>query len=146
MHIGPWTIDVEQEMIEVRSEALVRDERWTFIDAAGHGHFAGEDDYPTLRWVALPCTMGHGEDCDGEGHYECPLCSQKIMPGLRPPAALVNLVPGRLYMKLIFDDGRSRREYALPTEADAKAIMNDPIEAIPRITATLQPHTVEWRG
>src|SRR5687768_8411289 len=52
------------------------DPDWSFIDENGHGHFVDKnepkgDRLPTLRWVPEACSMGHGDDCDSEGHYVC---------------------------------------------------------------------------
>lgn len=58
------------------------DPGWRYKDAAGHGHYY-DDGFPTLTWVSEPCTMGHGEDCDSEGHWECPLCREWVNPGTR---------------------------------------------------------------
>lgn len=56
------------------------------MDENGHGHFVAShgDRLPTLRWVSEPCTMGHGPDCNSEGHYECRLCGVEVTPGKRP--------------------------------------------------------------
>lgn len=88
-HIPPWTITINQDQIPVYSNSPTPDKTWTFIDAAGHGHFYGSyalrGKYPTLVWVAEGCDMGHDEDCEGEGHWECPHCGEEIVPGLNPP-------------------------------------------------------------
>lgn len=84
MHIGPWTVTVTQDKIPIYSDSSTSDEEWTFIDASGHGHFfatTSADQYPTLTWVSVPCQMGHGDDCDGDGHWECRLCHESRIAG-----------------------------------------------------------------
>jgi hypothetical protein len=57
------------------------DPTWRYVDEQGHGHFWRKDDYPTLRRVVLPCTMGHGDECSSEGYWECRTCGEHIHPG-----------------------------------------------------------------
>lgn len=82
--LGPYTLsmDVKSQVVQSISEP---DPTWQYVDLAGHGHFysASGERYPTLRWVSEPCTMGHGDDCDGEGHHECRACGEHIVPGSR---------------------------------------------------------------
>ena len=77
------------EMIQPDLGAVEADPAWRYVDRNGHGHFFqdGQERYPTLTWVSEPCTMGHGDDCDAEGHYECGLCQEEVRPGTRPAQA-----------------------------------------------------------
>jgi len=90
----------ETERIEVTSALPTADERWTFTDKAGHEHRYSRrgagDYYPTLTWVVDETHWC--EDCGDEhteGHYECPLCGERIQPGLKGPSSFREFVPGR---------------------------------------------------
>jgi hypothetical protein len=81
-------VEQESETIELSPGSTEHDPDWTYVDKAGHGHFTRKtpnapDPFPTLRWVGTGCTMGHGEECDAEGYWECPQCDERIQPGLR---------------------------------------------------------------
>jgi hypothetical protein len=110
--VGPWTIEVCREMHEVYSNSPTPAKDWRFIDAAGHGHF-WQDGYPTLRWASVPCTMGHGDDCDAEGWWECRLCAEHISPGMKPPSMFPKMIAGLTTASLFYDDGERRDEYAI---------------------------------
>lgn len=79
-----FELEVEEQgqWVEV---GMVLDPDWRHVDAAGHGHFydSTAKGYPTLRWVSQPCTMGHGDDCEAEGYYECSTCAEQVAPGTR---------------------------------------------------------------
>jgi hypothetical protein len=84
------------------------DPRWTFIDDAGHGHVF-HDGYPTLRWVVVPCTLGHGDTCSSEGFYVCKVCDERIVPSERQ--ALPQFVPGPVDYRLTARRGSMRITY-----------------------------------
>lgn len=82
------TVQYHTEQIPIDPGGNELDPDWKFVDHEGHGHFYGDfksgDRYPTLKWVSRPCTMGHGDDCDSEGYWECRQCGEVIQPGTRP--------------------------------------------------------------
>lgn len=81
----PFEFSLESGGQMVDTGGVEPDPTWRHMDSHGHGHFYQDRDqpYPTLRWVSEPCTMGHGDRCEAEGHYECPLCGEEIRPGER---------------------------------------------------------------
>lgn len=114
MGIG-FTVTVTNHGQWVRADGPESDPDWRVVDSNGHGHFYSAttraNRYPTLTWIAEPCSMGHGDDCDSEGHYECAVCGETVVPGTRP--ARDAWVPGHLSYHLTVPDGRGSREYAL---------------------------------
>jgi hypothetical protein len=88
----PGQIVIERE-VEFVTSALPRpDERWSFVDSAGHFHAYDQstdarDRYPTLktRVEEIPCSdPDHDSDCDGANitHWHCRLCDEETEPGL----------------------------------------------------------------
>jgi hypothetical protein len=90
------------------------DPDWTLVDASGHGHFVEKgkpkgDRLPTLKWVPEGCSMGHGEDCDAEGHYECLLCAETIAPATKTTYGPTH-VPGPTTITMTMEsEGKGRR-------------------------------------
>lgn len=138
--LGPWTIDAQQEYIEVEVGPQP-DKNWKFIDAAGHGHF-WKDGYPTLKVVEFDCYCTAVEDEHTDTRLECPHCGEVIKPGTTSSFGDRRMERGDLRVTLTHADGR---EYRLSGRA-AKDVLADPIEAIPRITAALAPTSFEFRG
>lgn len=100
-------MEFEQGGEWITSDSLVADEMWRHVDSNGHGHF-WDGGFPTLTWIAEPCTMGHGDDCTAEGHYECTICGETIRPGTRPAEPV--WVPGvSRYTMTVHDAGRTDR-------------------------------------
>jgi DNA-directed RNA polymerase subunit RPC12/RpoP len=86
---------IEREMIDVTSASPYADEDWTYTDQQGHPH-RYDHGYPTLTWI-IDRTYWC-EDCGDEhteGHYECPLCGERIEPGLKGPDMSRRYMPGR---------------------------------------------------
>jgi DNA-directed RNA polymerase subunit RPC12/RpoP len=86
---------VEVERLDVTSDSPYADESWTFTDQAGHQH-RYDHGYPTLSWVVDETWWC--EDCGDEhteGHYECPLCGERIIPGTAGPDRVRRYAPGR---------------------------------------------------
>lgn len=80
---------IEQQMITERTALPRQDQNWTFIDAAGHYHACDIDgEYPTLtaRNEHRDCDGSCSGVCGGEGYgvtvYTCPVCEERIEPGL----------------------------------------------------------------
>lgn len=80
-----YTLDVDRDGQWIESSIPELDPDWKSVDENGHGHFVKDRELPTLKWVSEPCTMGHGDDCDAEGHYECRTCEALVVPGTRTP-------------------------------------------------------------
>ncbi len=141
MHIGPWSIVFEQDMIPVRSNLPRADERWTFIDDAGHGHFYGKG-YPTLFWVSQPCSMGHGSDCTSEGYWECPHCHEEITPGTLPPLD-VEYIAGPRSARVEYANGREQRTYVVDSAAEYDLLKSDPVAGI-QLVQQREPVNRTW--
>lgn len=88
-----WSIDVDQEWIDVTSGRPTADPRWTHTDAAGHAHHY-KNGYPTLSYVVDEQHWCNGDEGLGphdphwavdRSHYECLVCGEHITPGTLPP-------------------------------------------------------------
>jgi hypothetical protein len=106
-----YTLEVENHGQWLRADGVEADPEWRAVDSRGHGHFYGiAVRYPTLTWIAEPCSMGHGEDCDSEGHYECATCGETVVPGTR--AARDAWMDGPVSYHLVVQDGAGSLEYS----------------------------------
>jgi hypothetical protein len=108
-----FELDVESGGQMVESVGVEPRPTWHFVDSNGHGHFYQDRDepYPTLRWVSEPCMMGHGDGCEGEGHYECKLCGEEIQPATQM-AQPVWIDGPDAYRLTVVDAGGQRITYA----------------------------------
>lgn len=140
--VGPWTIDVEQEIIQ-RETGERPDERWRYLDRQLHGHY-WKDGYPTLERVGFECDCSAIEEPHTDWRWECPHCGEVIRPDTLPSRP--EAVAGRLTVRLRFEDRGQTRLYYGFTDEEGRAIINDPIEAIPRLTAHRTPDAIEYRG
>lgn len=92
------SIKVEREQMEVTSFTSidVPDEKWRYVDKAGHGHFWKDGELPTLKWV-ITGKGWVGDEYDGSeydiGEYRCKLCEETIKPKKRSEAAKPILGP-----------------------------------------------------
>ncbi len=104
------------DQIDVTSALPQPDKAWAYTDRAGHAHrYAGG--YPTLTWVVDETYWC--EDCSDEhteGHRECPLCGERIEPGLREWDGTKQYIPGRTSYYL-GDREISEQEYLRLTSA-----------------------------
>lgn len=95
------TLEIITERVEVSSYSPEPDPRWTFTDAAGHAHAPSRSGvngpliYPTMElatgaivWCE-DCQDDHGTEC----WWECRICGEKILPGIRTPVGR-RFVPG----------------------------------------------------
>jgi hypothetical protein len=107
-----FELEVDERGEWIHFDRPVLDEKWRFVDEQGHGHFYDETarEYPTLRWVELPCAMGRGDDCTSEGYYECRLCAERIQPGTRN--AEPQYIRGPRTYRLTVRDGDVVRTYS----------------------------------
>lgn len=108
------TIDQQNQVVE--SNRPVPDPSWRYVDQHGHGHFYDEKarEFPTLEWVVLPCTMGHGDECTSEGYYKCPLCDEEISPGTVMPRP--QIIQGPVTYTLAVEDARGTTTYRFGPE------------------------------
>lgn len=89
------TFRVEQDAVDVTSNAPRRDKDWREIDPSGHEHYMQDGGYPTLEWVVTGgywCEM-HNEEHE-EGEWRCRQCGEPVSPGMLPPSGHVETVPG----------------------------------------------------
>lgn len=111
-----FEVTFEQEGEWVTTATPERDPDWKYVDSAGHGHFYAADGLlPTLKWNARPCSMGHGDDCDSEGTWNCRLCDEEIHPGTRPARPVY--IPGPRRITCTVTQGSTTTVYAMPQEA-----------------------------
>lgn len=110
-----YELTVDVELIPITTNIPEPDPAWRFVDGEGHGHFYDPTakNYPTLRWVSLPCTMGH-DDCDSEGYHECAVCGERITPGTRMP--MPTSMIGPTTYRLTVDEGDTRIVYVFGQE------------------------------
>lgn len=116
---GIWpgiSLDINQDYIPITSSSPSADPDWRYVDREGHGHFRQDNKYPTLDWISFGCSMGHGDDCDAEGQYECRQCREVIVPGSRiaPPTSIPGLVTYTLTVQGA--DGMTTSKYAFGPE------------------------------
>lgn len=81
-----FSVEIKREQIPVHSmhpTTKVPDEKWRFVDKAGHGHFWDGKDLPTLVWVVTG-KQWVGDEYDGEeydvGEWRCKLCDEVVEP------------------------------------------------------------------
>jgi hypothetical protein len=125
-----WTLSIETAQIEVPSFSARPNPKWKYIDAAGHDHQADSVlksiSYPTLHWVEDEVYWC--PDCCDEhtnGHYECPLCKEHIVPGMAA-SVYSDYVPGETTIRLV---GPNRKEMML-TAGEANDILTRGVEAV----------------
>lgn len=143
----PWIVTEGQSAETIYSYLPEPDPDWKYTDAAGHPHFYGpEGGYPTVTWVLDRRYWCEGcRDEHQEGHWECPLCGEHVVPGTRMPSPYGTMIFGPRTVSLTYDDGRERREYAILTAEDADGLMRDREATIERIARTQQPISFERR-
>ncbi len=143
MRLGPWDIEYEQEVIQERG--MGADERWRFIDAAGHGHFCQDGKWPTLRLVTenLWCEE-HGED-EATTHHVCPHCGEIIRPGMIDLSLLGRPRLGPISMTIRHSAQGVTRTFHLGDE-DARAVLSNPVDELLRRSANVVPDLIEYTG
>ena len=92
-------LEIEVEMIDVTSGLPQPSKTWRYTDHQGHEHY-WQDGYPTLRWVVDETYYDEdlGEDVS-EGHSECAVCGETIVPGSYVDT-FRKVIPGRRSAKL----------------------------------------------
>ena len=94
------------DAIEVLSWSGHVDTNWVFTDGHGDTHWysrKGDRRYPTLIWI-VDCE--ESEDYPEEGHYECAICGERIVPGWITPTGFCEYIPGPLKGEITFSDGK----------------------------------------
>jgi hypothetical protein len=84
---------IETEVIDVTTNLPTADKNWRYTDQHGHEHY-WQDGYPTLRTVVDEVVFDDYDDYDIT-HLECLICGEVIKPGLKPPSAFREYIPGR---------------------------------------------------
>lgn len=88
-------VRIERAYQEISLSSNVADKAWRFTDASGHEHSyrrrhqPGDDEYPTLAYVAGPsyycAECGDEHEDYAVSHYECRICGEAVEPGSVPP-------------------------------------------------------------
>lgn len=127
---GAWpmfSVQIEREdiAVDVIHEITVPDEKWRFIDKAGHGHFwklfsKKPSTIPTCELIVVG-TRWVGDEYDAEEidvkEWQCRTCGETIEPGYRkerPPTH----VPGPTWVKITMEG----HEYTLTPEQYAASV------------------------
>jgi hypothetical protein len=122
-----FSVSIEREDIAVgvMHSVKVPDEKWTFVDKAGHGHFwrlysKKPSDIPTCKEVVTG-TQWVGDEIDGEIYeikeWQCRTCGQTIEPGYRQQQQPTH-VPGPTWVTITMEG----REYIVTPEQYAKSV------------------------
>lgn len=124
--LGPWAVTVTREQIPIYSNSPQPDKNWRHVDQQEHEHVYGLN-YPTLVYVEdEPWWCEEHSEFHEAGHYECPLCGEHIEPGLTGSSPFPTYINGPKDVRLTYDDGRERREYAILTAEAAEALIVNP--------------------
>lgn len=84
--LGGWSVEVWTDPIEITSLGPELDPRWTYTDGNGHIH---TNEPITYVWVQdepdyfVDDGDGYVDEMPGRGHYECPICHERLVPGVR---------------------------------------------------------------
>lgn len=142
--LSPWTVIATAERVPVWSNQPTRDDNWRFTDAAGHEHFYvdGYPAYPTVWIVDATFWCGDCEEEHEDGHYECSLCGEQVVPGTKPPSPYPTYIAGMTEITVEYDIGSERREYIVTDAAVAESIEANPAAFI----ATLDARNVAQPG
>lgn len=129
-----FSVKVEREdiAVDVMHSITVPDEKWTFVDRKGHGHFwklfsKKPSTIPTCNHVVVG-TEWVGDEYDGEEYevfeWQCKECGQTIEPGYRQQAGPTH-VPGPTYVTVEINDNTfvlTPEEYAESVEGWLEAV------------------------
>ena len=99
-----YTVEIQQDMIDVTSGLPTLDPEWTGTDAEGHEHRGGRMT-ATARMVREQCGCPLvNEPHDVFVRWECVICGAEVSPGVLPPMH-PRSVPGLRYMTVRYVDG-----------------------------------------
>lgn len=100
------SVEQEQYTADVLSRVKVPDEKWTFVDKAGHGHFWKGKKVPTCKLVVTG-SYWVGDEVESEEveikEWKCKTCDEIIEPGYRYETSPTH-VPGPTWVTLTLDD------------------------------------------
>ena len=122
---GSWplfSVAIEREdiAVDVMHSITVPDEKWTFVDKKGHGHFWKGKKIPTCKLVVTGTTWV-GDEYDGEEieikEWHCKTCGQTIEPGYRQEVGPSH-IPGPTYVTITINGA----EYVLTPEQYAESV------------------------
>ena len=122
---GDWplfSVSIEREDVRVDTIHRLRvpDEKWTFVDKKGHGHFWKGKKVPTCKYVKV------GEQVIGDEYesdvidikeWQCRTCGETIEPGYRDEVQPTH-VPGPTWVTITIN-GNS---YMLTPEQYAESV------------------------
>lgn len=137
--LGPWTVEYHQEWEP--EEGLVPDEGWRFIDAAGHGHFCKSGKWPTLKLDTSTVYCDEHDDDEEISRLLCPHCGEEVRPSMVDQSLTGRRKPGPIRMRITHRTNSATRVFEVYGD-DAKAVLENPVEELPRITAELQPVSI----
>lgn len=122
---GAWplfSVKIEREdiAVDVIHSIRVPDEKWTFVDKKGHGHFWKGKKLPTCKHVVVGSEW-IGDEFDGEEYdikeWQCKECGETIEPGYRTEVQ-PNRVPGPTWVTITIND----EDYVVTPEQYAESV------------------------
>lgn len=99
-----FSVSIEREdiAVDVMHSITVPDEKWTFVDKKGHGHFWKGKKIPTCKYVKVG-EEWVGDEYDGEVYdikeWQCKTCGETIEPGYRQETPPTH-VPGPTWVTI----------------------------------------------
>jgi len=117
-----FSVSIEREdiAVDVMHSIRVPDEKWTFVDKKGHGHFWSGKKIPTCELVVVGKEWV-GDEYDGEEieikEWHCRGCGQLIEPGYRMET-VPNRVPGPTWVTITIGS----EEYVVTSEQYAESV------------------------
>lgn len=122
---GSWplfsvSIETEQVRVDTIHRLRVPDEKWTFVDKKGHGHFWKGKKVPTCKYVQVG-TQWVGDEYEADEipimEWQCKECGQKIEPGYRDEVQPTH-IPGPTWVTVVIDEN----EYIVTPEQYAESV------------------------
>lgn len=117
----PYTLNISQDVEIAYSTFPVIDPDWKHRDKRGHQHYYKEEDglltLPTLKEVEE--TYWCPDCCDQhvEVHFECPLCGERVIPGVKAPPMEGEAIPGRIEISVTVQ-GDAGKTFVMPVMGD----------------------------
>ena len=108
---GAWplfSVKIERDdiAVDVMHSMRVPDEKWTFVDKKGHGHFWKGKKVPTCKYVQVG-TQWVGDEYEAEEipvmEWQCKTCGETIEPGYREERGPTH-VPGPTWVTITIND------------------------------------------
>lgn len=100
------TTETEEIAVDMIQQLKVPDEKWNFVDKAGHGHFWKGKKIPTCKLVVTG-SVWVGDEFEAEEievkEWKCKICGEIVEPGYRYESSPTH-VPGLTWVALTIDD------------------------------------------